>query len=149
MKELKSHKTAGGVVLNHAGHMLVIVRDVVREGRVVHEIRLPKGHIDPGETPEAAACREVCEESGYCCLKLVADLGAAVSEYVHRGRQHHREERYFLMQLTREERQAPAPAGHEEALFQPEWLTPEAAEQQLTYASEREFVRRARTLLQT
>ena len=35
---------------------------------------LPKGHIEPGETPEAAAVREVEEESG-CLATIVAPLG--------------------------------------------------------------------------
>jgi len=35
---------------------------------------LPKGHIEAGETPEAAAVREVLEESG-CLSTIVAPLG--------------------------------------------------------------------------
>ena len=55
---VKHHRTAGGVVLDAEGRMLVLVRDVVRDGATVHEVRLPKGHIDPGETEEQAARRE-------------------------------------------------------------------------------------------
>ena len=50
----KHHETAGGVVIDPSGRMLVIVRDIEREGRVIHEVRLPKGHIDPGESAEVA-----------------------------------------------------------------------------------------------
>jgi len=39
---------------------------------------LPKGHIEPGETPEAAAVREVEEEAGVCA-EVVARAGE--SEY--------------------------------------------------------------------
>jgi 8-oxo-dGTP pyrophosphatase MutT (NUDIX family) len=39
---------------------------------------LPKGHIEPGETPEAAAVREVQEEAGVCA-DVVARAGE--SEY--------------------------------------------------------------------
>ncbi|HRX04815.1 MAG TPA: NUDIX domain-containing protein, partial [Anaerolineae bacterium] len=65
------YQAAGGVVLDADERVLLIERIV--DGQ--HEIRLPKGHIDPGETPEAAALREVCEETGYCDLEVLIDLG--------------------------------------------------------------------------
>lgn len=43
---------------------------------------LPKGHIEPGETAEAAAVREVEEEAGVCAA-IVAPAGE--SEYVAAG----------------------------------------------------------------
>lgn len=143
----KHHSTAGGVVVNDAGQILVIERDVERDGHVVHEVRLPKGHIDPGETAEAAAMREVGEESGYWAVEIVADLGSATTEFDFKGKHHIREERYFLMHLTDPERQAPAPMGKEEALFVPAWLEPAEAEARQTYPGEAEFVRRARAAL--
>ena len=42
------------------GRVLLIERTV--DGR--HEVRLPKGHIDAGESAHQAALREVCEETG-------------------------------------------------------------------------------------
>ncbi len=39
------------------------------------EIRLPKGHIDPDETPVETALRETVKETGYANLEIVADLG--------------------------------------------------------------------------
>lgn len=145
----KHHVTAGGVVLDDRDCILTLVRDVERDGGQVHEVRLPKGHIDPGETPEAAALREVREESGYAGLEIEVDLGTAHSEFDFRGKHHTRDERYFLMRLTRPERQVPEPTGPEEALFSPEWLELEEAEKRLSYASEREFARRAREYRQT
>jgi 8-oxo-dGTP pyrophosphatase MutT (NUDIX family) len=139
----KHHVTAGGVVLDDTGRLLVLERDIERDGRLVHEVRLPKGHIDPGETPEQAAVREVREESGYGHLEITADLGHAHSTFDFRGHHNERDEQYFLMRLSAPERQAPEPTGEEEALFVPAWLEPETALARLTYESEREFVRRA------
>ena len=44
---------------------------------------LPKGHIEPGETPEAAAVREVEEEGG---VRAAIVAYAGESEFVARGR---------------------------------------------------------------
>ena len=139
----KYHETAGGVVIDASGRMLVIVRDIEREGRVVHEVRLPKGHIDPGETAEEAALREVEEESGYAGLEIIADLGVCHSTFTFHDRLNERDERCFLMRLTDPNRGAPRPTGPDEALFQPDWIEPATAAAQLTYESEREFARRA------
>lgn len=64
---------AGGVVIrrNSKGKLRVLL---------VHRPKyddwgLPKGHADPGETPEQTALREVLEETGYRC-RIVAPLGA-------------------------------------------------------------------------
>lgn len=144
MKKVKQHIVAGGVVMNAAGRMLVLTRDIKRQGRAVHEVRLPKGHLDAGETDEEAALREVGEESGYWDLEILADLGWARSEFDFKDRHHVRDEHYFLMRLREETRGAPQPSGAEEALFQPEWLDTGEAESALTFPSEREFARRAR-----
>jgi len=44
-----------------------------------NDISLPKWHIDPGETSEQAALREVLEETGLQC-QIVWDLG--ITEYL-------------------------------------------------------------------
>lgn len=147
--QLQHHETAGGIVVDAQGRLLVLERDVVRDGKPRHEIRLPKGHIDPGERAEEAALREVCEESGYCDCEIIADLGEAFSEFAHDGRQHRRHERYFLMRLNDSRPCAPRPATSEEALFRPNWLPPEEAIARLSYPSEKDFAQRARTWLST
>lgn len=137
------HRTAGGVVLDDKNNVLALKRVVQREGKPVNELRLPKGHIDPGETEETAALREVREESGYAQLRIVADLGEAQSRFFFRGCDNVRDERYFLMRLDTPERGAPEPQGEEEALFEPVWLSIPEAIAQLSYPSEQEFARRA------
>lgn len=144
----KYHKTAGGVVINSKNEVLVIVRDIERDGDVVHEVRLPKGHIDPGETPEKAAIREVCEESGYCHLRIAKDLGTGHSSFTFRGKNHERDEHYYLMELTDPSHEPPQPMSDEEALFEPVWLPLGEASGQMTYETERDFVCRAWKLVQ-
>lgn len=59
--------TAGGVVLNKLGQVLV-----VNQNR--NSWSLPKGHIDPGEETLEAAIREIYEESGIRNLILIKEL---------------------------------------------------------------------------
>lgn len=65
---MKVTRSAGGVVLNHRGQVLV----VNQRGR---SWSLPKGHIEEGEEPLAAAQREIYEESGVQDLQLIRFLG--------------------------------------------------------------------------
>src|SRR5256885_8335085 len=61
-------RTAGGVVVNAAGEILVVSQRGTSWS-------LPKGHIDPGEDALEAAKREIWEESGVSELELVRELG--------------------------------------------------------------------------
>lgn len=61
--------SAGGVVIHAQGRVLLLRR--ADEGTWCH----PKGHLEPGETVEAAAVREIREECG-----LVVVLGKRIGE---------------------------------------------------------------------
>ena len=128
------YTAAGGVVV-HDGRVLVLRRP----GR--GEVRLPKGHVEPGESPRETALREVSEESGCADLEVRADLGTQVVEFDHEGRHVVRSERYFLMMPVG---QAFEPALRGEPQFEPVWLTWDEALASLTFEAEREWVRRAR-----
>jgi ADP-ribose pyrophosphatase YjhB (NUDIX family) len=64
--------SAGGIVIRlDDGRPLIAL---VQEGDF-NDYILPKGGVKRGETPEAAARREIAEESGIFDLTLLADLG--------------------------------------------------------------------------
>ena len=65
---MKKTYSAGGVVLNAKGEVLVVNQNN-------NSWSLPKGHIDPGEAPLEAARREIEEESGVSRLEFVRELG--------------------------------------------------------------------------
>jgi 8-oxo-dGTP pyrophosphatase MutT (NUDIX family) len=135
MEGVERYTAAGGVVV-HAGRVLVLRRP--SRG----EVRLPKGHVEPGETLPDAALRETCEESGYAGLILGDDLGEQIVEFDHRGKHYVRTERYFVMALPEDG----AVVSASESQFEPEWLTWDEALSALTYEAEREWVRRARQI---
>ena len=111
---------------------------VVRDGRVllVHRPRyddwtFPKGKLDPGESFEDAAVREVEEETGVRC-SLGREL--ASTRYEVGGRQ--KLVRYWLM--TPESETAFEPNDETDDL---RWLTPRTRKGLLTYARDRELLR--------
>jgi 8-oxo-dGTP pyrophosphatase MutT (NUDIX family) len=66
---MKKTHSAGGVVTNREGEVLVVSQHGTSWS-------LPKGHIDPGENALVAAKREIYEESGICDLEFVRELGS-------------------------------------------------------------------------
>ncbi len=139
-KPLRTYQSAGGVVVNSAGQVLLIERVI----NGLHEIRLPKGHIDPGETPEAAAQREVCEETGYCDVQILHDLGWYTVSFETAQDRVTRDERYFLMELSSDRCQPPQFQTPQEALYSNRWASSfDEAEALLTYDGEQAVARRA------
>lgn len=131
--EIVRYTAAGGVVA-HNGKVLLLNRPAR------NEIRLPKGHVEAGETLAEAALREVSEESGYIDLEIVADLGQQTVEFDVEERHVVRDEHYFLMRLAGERQIKRDP--HEDQ-FIPFWLAWDEAAARLTYPAEQEWLRRA------
>jgi 8-oxo-dGTP pyrophosphatase MutT (NUDIX family) len=145
--QLREYTAAGGVVLDGEDRVLLLERWVQRDAGLIHEIRLPKGHVDPGETDEQAALREVCEESGYCSCQVLADLGTSFTEFTNPREHVGRKEHYFLMRVTEGAQRAPEYQDPDEALFRVLWAADlDEAERMLTYESEKQYARRALAL---
>ena len=70
--EAEVELSAGGAVVRDAE--VIVIVPVKRDANRRRVLGLPKGHLDEGETPEAAAKREVAEETGVTA-ELVDKLG--------------------------------------------------------------------------
>jgi 8-oxo-dGTP pyrophosphatase MutT (NUDIX family) len=130
------YQAAGGVVM-HDGKILLLDRPARGE------VRLPKGHVEPGESPQETALREVREEAGYADLEIVADLGTITNHFTvpARDRDVVRDETFFLMRLGSDE---PFQRDeHDASQFNALWVPFDDALACLTFESERDFARRA------
>ena len=111
---------------------------VVQDGRiaVVHRPRyddwsLPKGKLDPGETWEQAALREIEEETGLRC-RLEDELAPA--RYLSRGAP--KTVRWWRMAVVED-----LGLERDDEVDELRWLTPDEAALLLTYEHDRQLVR--------
>ena len=120
-------RAAGGIVHRDGGDGTEVL--------IVHRPRyedwsLPKGKLDPGETLEQAALREVEEETGWRCR-----LGPHVGKNEYRDR-HGRSKRVDWWRME------PIEGDFEpnDEVDEMRWLSPEEALELLTYDFDRELV---------
>lgn len=136
---IHTYSAAGGVVVAPTGERVLLLRRSGRPGPDGQpEIRLPKGHVEPGESPRQTALREVAEEAGLADLEILADLGCQMVEFDWQGYHYLRDESYFLLLAP-----SGAEPGPPEKQFERLWLTWQEALACLTFEAEREWVRRA------
>ena len=127
--------SAGGVVVR--GNDVVVIVPVKREAAGNRVLGLPKGHADGDETPEAAATREVREETGVDA-ELIDELGDVRYLYQRGGRQVDKLVRFYLFEYRSGD-----VADHDHEIEDARWMPLAQAAESLTYAGEREMVVRA------
>ena len=86
--------SAGGVVVRHGdgGPLVLLIRDSYDNWG------FPKGHLEPGEAAEAAALREVSEETGLARVTSRGELRTIDWYFRFRGRLIHKVCHFFLME---------------------------------------------------
>lgn len=84
--------SAGGVVVRERDGVFELAAIRPRGKKVW---ALPKGHVDPGETPELTAAREVREETGLTA-RLVGKLGDIRYVYQFNGQRIFKQVSFFL-----------------------------------------------------
>src|SRR5690349_4708086 len=135
--------SAGGVVIReNAGSWEVAV--IRPHGRNLWA--LPKGHVDPGETPEQTAVREVWEETGLRAT-LVAPLGEIRYVYQFRGQRIFKRVHFFLFRYQSGVLGDIQHAGHRVEVDETRWVPLQRAAALLGYKGEKAIAARAARML--
>jgi ADP-ribose pyrophosphatase YjhB (NUDIX family) len=133
--------SAGGLVVDRTATSprAALIGRIDRRGRLLWS--LPKGHVEAGETAEAAAVREVAEETGITG-RVVAPLGTIDFWFVAEGRRIHKTVHHFLLLATHGELSA-----DDIEVEQVEWVPLEQLPDRLAYADERRLIAQVPQLL--
>jgi mutator protein MutT len=130
-----SEWSAGGVVVRGTECVVIVPTRRAAGGEKV--LALPKGHVDPGETPVQAAAREVREEAGVEA-EPVDKLGDVRYWYQRSGKRIAKEVAFFLCEYRSGD-----PADHDSEVEVARWMPLDEAVTALSYKGEREMVERA------
>jgi len=135
----RDETSAGGVVFRmDAGQPLfLLIRDSYKNWG------FPKGHIEAGEQPEAAAIREVHEETGLADLAIRGQIDTIDWFFRFRGQLIHKVCHFYLMESV----DAPTSPQRAEGITACRWTRFEEAQSLISYANARELLRRAQELL--
>jgi|SRR3989344_5306450 len=131
--EIKQSKSAGGVVLNDKGEVIVVSQ---QHGK---SWCLPKGHIDEGENELEAAKREIYEESGVSQLEFIRELGTYQRYKINKdtGEDDKSDVKIMIFFLfkTKETKLKPNDPANPEA----RWIPKEKVADLLTHPKDKEF----------
>jgi 8-oxo-dGTP pyrophosphatase MutT (NUDIX family) len=136
--------SAGGVVvrlgdgaIGSAQPLFLIIRDSYDNWG------FPKGHVEDGERPEAAALREVGEETGLGGLTVRGSIDTIDWYFRFRGRLIHKVCHFYLMVTDA----AATSPQRSEGITACRWAAYEDAAQLVAYANARDVLRRAHDLV--
>jgi 8-oxo-dGTP pyrophosphatase MutT (NUDIX family) len=139
--QTRTEVSAGGVVYRtaEAGVEVCLAARRTRRGDLAWG--LPKGNVEPGEEPEAAAVREVLEETGLEA-EIEEDLGTIRYMYVWEGVRIRKQVRFFLMRATGGDVE-----HHDHEMEDVRWFPAGRVHKRAAYRGEREVLERALALL--
>jgi 8-oxo-dGTP pyrophosphatase MutT (NUDIX family) len=116
------------------GEQVIVIVPTRRAADGSRVLALPKGHVDPGETPVQAAEREVREETGVVATP-VRELGETRYWYRRDGRTIGKSVSFFLFTYLEGDI-----ADHDDEVEEVRWLDLAEARQALSHAAERDVV---------
>jgi len=119
------------VILEDGRVLLILMRNLAGE----KVWTFPKGHLEPGETPQAAALREVAEETGFNC-EVTGDLYKAEYSFIRNGRPVDKDVRWYRMKRLGGDGVVKTP----EEIFDMEWCSLAVAKKHLSYPSDLKII---------
>ena len=133
--------SAGGLVIKDVdgSPAAALIARMDRAGRL--RWSLPKGHVEPGETTEQTAVREVREETGITG-RITAPLGSLSYTFIAAGRRVHKRVHHYLMVAVGGEL-----SDADVEVSEVAWVPLHQLPAVLAYAAERRIARRAAELL--
>ena len=111
-----------------------------RRGRLIWS--LPKGHIEPGETAEDAAIREVREETGITG-RIVAPLGTIDFWFMVSGTRIHKTVHHFILEAVGGEL-----SDEDIEVVKVAWVPIDRVQRRLKYRDERRLMAKAMDILE-
>ena len=132
---MKREFSAGGIVFKD-GKVLVTQHSQNKHWS------FPKGLIDPGQTPEGAAVREVLEEGGIEA-EIVGKVGYSKYVYKLNNEKIFKVVTYFLMKYLSGD-----PKNHDWEVSEANWYGIEDALEQLTFSQDRQLLKKALEMIQ-
>lgn len=132
---MKREFSAGGIVFNDQGQVLV-----TQHSRNKHW-SFPKGLVDPGQTTEEAALREVREEGGIVA-EITGKVGYSKYVYTLNNKKIFKIVTYFLMKYVSGDT-----ADHDWEVSDIGWYKPEDALKQLSFSQDKELLKKALDIL--
>jgi 8-oxo-dGTP pyrophosphatase MutT (NUDIX family) len=131
----EQERSAGGVVVR--GDEVIVIVPTRRGAQGQRVLALPKGHVDPGETPDQTALREVREETGVDA-RLVEKLGEVRYFYQREGKRIFKRVTFYRFSYL-----AGSLDDHDDEVEEARWMPLPAAIEALSYDGEREMAERA------
>jgi 8-oxo-dGTP pyrophosphatase MutT (NUDIX family) len=131
----EQERSAGGVVVR--GDEVIVIVPTRRGAQGQRVLALPKGHVDPGETPDQTALREVREETGVDA-RLVEKLGDVRYFYQRGGKRIFKRVTFYLLAFR-----SGSLDDHDDEVEEARWMPLPEAVEALSYEGEREMAERA------
>lgn len=128
---MKREFSAGGIVFNNLGQVLLTKHSQNKHWS------FPKGLIDPGQTSQQAAVREVREEGGVEA-EIIDKVGYSKYVYSFKGEKIFKVVTYFLMKYISGDHK-----DHDFEVEESGWYTPEDALKQLSFSQDKTLLKKA------
>lgn len=138
-RQIREETSAGGIVfrLERGRPRYLLIRDSYDNWG------FPKGHLEPGEEPEAAALREVGEETGLGSLAMRGLIDMIDWDFRFRGQPIHKVCYFYLMESPR----ARTSPQRSEGITACRWMSFDEAQRVISYRNARAVLRRAHVMI--